>query len=155
MWSDAARQAALEVRQANAKGRAQAAAPAGKHLPITPNPQRKVVTAHTGPSVGVDFERKPGTSLSEAARWGVTKGRAIDQRAYGIEGADRTSKTDLGKPMVRSQRRIGEGPGTRELNPGNNAHINEIMRRNGVPAPRVQPTAGQMVAAGLTGPTKG
>lgn len=41
-----------------------------------------------------------GPRLSEAARWGVTKGKGIDQRHYGIEGADRTGKTDLGKPAV-------------------------------------------------------
>jgi hypothetical protein len=144
MWSDEARAAALEARRANAKGRAQAAAPAGDHLPITPNPQRKVVTAHVmAQSVGVGGEARPSVDLNL---------RRIDSK-----GSPRT-KTYAGSAkndaIIRmrgiDERKYGVGSKSRDmLDPTRNDHLNEILRRAGSPAPRTQPTAGQMVAAGL------
>ncbi len=140
MWSDAARQAALEARQANAKGRAAAV---GDH--------QNAQTAPVGPGrqpVRIDSEGSPATKTYQGSAKSerITAMRAVDQRHYGIEGADRTAKTDLGQPA-------GTHTPAGKMDPRINAHVNEIMRRAGSPAAVV--TAGQAVAAGLTGSTKG
>lgn len=70
-----------------------------------------VVAKHAGAaSVGTSPVRidnanspavKPGLGSAKSDR--ITQMRATDARHYGIEGADRTAMTDLGKPMTGVQ----------------------------------------------------
>jgi hypothetical protein len=81
--------------------------------------------------------------------------KAVDERHFPTESnASVASKTDLGgaKGSITSSPGRFSAKGT-TLDPKNNAHLNEILRRANAPGGVV--TAGQAVAAGLTGNTKG
>jgi hypothetical protein len=80
----------------------------------------------------------------------------VDERHFPTESnASVASKTDLGRAMGSVTATPGRfsTKGT-TLDPKRNDHINTIMRANGSPSIN-RPTVGQMVAAGLTGSTKG
>jgi hypothetical protein len=137
MWSDAARKAALEARQANAKNRAAAQGDhqAAQTAPVAPGRQPVAV--------------RPGSATAE--RIAILKG--VDERHFPSESdASVASKTDLGAATGRAPVTVRPAIAAR-LDPKINSHLNEIMRRANAPGGVV--TAGQAVAAGLTGNTKG
>jgi len=78
----------------------------------------------------------------------------VDERSKPTRSnADVAAMADLSRPMGS----ITATPGrfdARKLDPTRNDHVNAIMRASGSPSVN-RPTAGQMVAAGLTGSTKG
>ena len=116
------------------RGRWSAGSASGDHQAEARDPSdRRVVTAHAEPSVGT------GPRLSAAARDAVIRGKMVDQSHFSNRGPDTLSKArDLG---------MREPPG--KLDPSNNDHINAVLRGNANATPRIQPTAGQMVGAGL------
>lgn len=68
--------------------------------------------------------------------------QSIDARHYPARSDARdNAMADLGKP----QGSITATPG--RFDASNNAHINSVLRRAGSPAPRSQPSAGQLIGA--------
>ncbi len=104
-WTDEARQAALEARQANAKGRAAAV---GDHQKaVTPQRAPRLPTMHHAgqPSVGTGGGGgggggSGGGRLSAAARDRIIRQKGIDQRHFPNRGAEATAATDQGQPMA-------------------------------------------------------
>ena len=117
------------------RGRWSAGSASGDHQADARDPSdRRVVTAHAGPSVGT------GPRLSAAARDAVIRGKMVDQTHFPNRGPDTLSKArDLG---------MREPP---TLDPKRNDHVNAIMRASGSPSVN-RPTAGQMVAAKIITP---
>jgi hypothetical protein len=92
---------------------------------------------------------RPGSATAE--RIAILKG--VDERHFPSESdASVASKTDLGAATGRAPVTVRPAIAAR-LDPKINSHLNEIMRRANAPGGVV--TAGQAVAAGLTGNTKG
>jgi len=81
----------------------------------------------------------------------IAKFKRVDETHYPSRSvAERAAITDQGKTSLSPERtKPYEPPGTSKLNPSNNDHINQVLRGNSSATPRVQPTAGQMIGAGI------
>ena len=105
-------------------------------------PRSQVVVRHNNAtSVGVTRDPESGRGLSAAARDLIQRNKSIDVRRY--PGINTAAATDFGKPQA--------GPLSRETVKSikMNAKINAAMRASSRPSPRMQPTAGQMIGAGI------
>ncbi len=75
----------------------------------------------------------------------------VDERSKPTRSnADVAAMTNLSRPMgsiTATPGRFSVPPG--KLDPSNNDHINAVLRGNASATPRIQPTAGQMIGAGL------
>jgi hypothetical protein len=95
--------------------------------------------------------RQPVLSAKEET---IQKGLRIDERKYPTRSnAEAAAMTDLAKPMGSVTATPGRFDASK-LDPRRNDHLNAILRQAGSPSAN-RPTIGQMVAAGLTGSTKG
>ncbi len=93
------------------------------------------------PSVGRHAQASVGVPMTDAER----AQKMTDWRDKGTSDAQ----------VREGVRALFNLPSREKLDPSNNDHVNAVLRGNASAAPRIQPRAGQIVAAGLTGSVKG
>jgi hypothetical protein len=86
----------------------------------------------------------------------IAKFQRVDERSYPTRSAADVAELTGYAGAHTGTKGVGPfGNSPPKLDPTKNDHLNAILQAAASPAPRTQPSTGQMVAAGLTGSTKG
>lgn len=152
-----------------ASGSASGAA-SGDHQAVSPHPdlrnvsgraipRSQVATRHAGAqSVGTDGAMTkfgPGVAQDPfpAKANAIITGKGIDQRAKPFR-TDADLPLSGPRPIARGkldprQSRLISGGAKPRIRMNSNAHVNAVMSASSRPSPRTQPTAGQLIGAGI------